>query len=304
MYSHALPAESSLRVIAGRYDVLAHIGSGGMGIVHQVRDRQTDRLLAIKQPWSGNAAGSLPYVDARASISRESLALARLDHPHIVHLLDTGTDELGEPFLVLELLEKPRTIVNWPPTASREERLRALVQMFEALAHVHSAQLVHGDVTPSNVLLCDHPVRATFTPRSGARVCLIDFGLVVGTEEYATLQSLDSDGPPSLVGCALYLAPELIEGAPMSISSDLYAAGMITAEVLTGTNPRSRTGPRTTLAALRDLPKTWIDEAAESFGRESRTTDLLRRLLARDPDERCSSADMAISELEAIGRET
>lgn len=304
MCSLALPADPPLRTIAGRYDVLALIGAGGMGVIHHVRDRRTHGVFAIKQPWSLDPGGSAPYVDQRAGISREYHALSRLDHPHIVRLADSGTDEWGEPFLILELLEQARMIVDLPPAAPLAQRVRALVQMFEALAHVHAAKLVHGDVTPSNVLLCEHPAWPD-TPRSlEPRVCLIDFGLAVGIEESPTPPDLDDRGPSSLVGSALYLAPELIEGAPLSIASDLYAAGMIAAEVLTGTDPRRRASPRTTLTALRDFPRDWLDDTLGALGRESRAAALLWSLLARDPVRRCSCADEAVAELENIGRTT
>jgi serine/threonine protein kinase len=299
----SLPAASP-RPIAGRYDVLALLGAGGMGAVHRVRDRRTRRVFAIKRPWSRTPAESALYVDQRASIAREYVALCRLDHPHIVRLSDAGIDELGEPFLVLELLEQARTVVDLPPAAPLAQRLRALVQMFEALAHVHAAKLVHGDVTPSNVLLCDHPAWPD-APRSiEPRVCLIDFGLAVGIEESPTAPDLDDRAPSSLVGSALYLAPELIEGAPLSIASDLYAAGMIAAEVLTGTDPRRRASPRTTLTALRDFPRDWLDHTLGALGRESRAAALLWSLLARDPVRRCSCAEEAVAELEIIGRTT
>jgi serine/threonine protein kinase len=304
MCSLASPAAPSPRTVAGRYDVLAHIDTGGMGIVHRVRDRRTDGILAIKQPWSRGLAGTTPCLDARASIARENLALSRLDHPHVVRLADAGTDESGEPFLVLELLERTRMIVDLPPAAAPDQRLRALIQMFHALAHVHAAELVHGDVTPSNVLLCGHPAwpGADAPPSLEPRVCVIDFGLAAGIGDNATLPGLDANGPPSLVGSALYLAPELIEGAPMSVASDLYAGGMIAAEVLTGTNPRHRSGPRTTLTALRTFPGEWLDDSTGAIGRRSRTAALLRRLLAPDPARRCACANEAVSELLAISR--
>jgi len=300
--SLALPPASSPRSIAGRYDILAHIDTGGMGIVHRARDRQTDRIFAVKQPWSRGLAGTTPGLDARASLARERAALSRLDHPHVVHLADSGTDEAGEPFLVLELLEDTRMIVDQPAAATRGQRGRAVLQMLHALAHVHDARLIHGDVTPSNVLLCAHPgwPRAARPPEP--RVCLIDFGLAAAVGDHATLPGLEANGPPSLVGSALYLAPELIEGAPMSTASDLYAAGMIAAEVLTGTNPRRRMGPRTTLAALRDLPGTLLDDAAVALDREPRVLSLLQRLLAVDPVRRCSCAAEAACDLEPIAR--
>ncbi|MGO9833624.1 MAG: serine/threonine-protein kinase [Polyangiaceae bacterium] len=303
MLSLALPADSPSPPVAGRYDVIARIGVGGMGVVHRVRDRQTDRLFAIKRPRLGGLSGSAPWPDPRASLARESLTLARLAHPHIVRFSDAGTDELGDPFLVLELLEQTRMIVDWRPASTHAQRLSALVQLFAALAHVHAAKLVHGDVTPSNVLLCARPTWPD-SPRSGEpRVCLIDFGLATDAEAHTTPSDRETS-PPSLVGSALYLAPELIEGAPLSTASDLYAAGMIAAEVLTGTDPRRRASPRTTLTALRDFPRTWLDDTLGALGRDSRAAALLRCLLAIDPVRRCSCADEVVAELQAIGRAT
>ncbi len=79
---------------------------------------------------------------------------------------------------------------------------------------------------------------------------------------------------------------------------------MIAAEVLTGTNPRSRVGPRATLSTLRDLPGAWLDEAASVLGRESRTLRLLRRLLAGDRARRYASSDEVAFELRTIGDDT
>jgi len=119
--------------------------------------------------------------------------------------------------------------------------------------------------------------------------------------EHTTLPELEASGPSSLAGSLLYLAPELIEGASMSTASDIYGAGMIAVELLTGTSPRSRVGPRMTFAALQDFPGSWLDEAAVAPCREPRVLALLRRLLARDPERRCSCAAEVAAEIEIIG---
>jgi serine/threonine protein kinase len=244
----------------------------------------------------GSVGGSsAPRFDARASLVRECLALARLDHPNIVHLWDAGTDESGEPFAVLELLERPRTIADWAHAAPPPLRLVALVQMFEALAHVHSAKLVHGDVKPSNVLLGERSTGRGPADTSRPRVCLVDFGLSAGPYEAGTETERGANGRPSLAGSALYLAPERIEGAPPSSTSDIYAAGMIAVEVLTGADPTRRASPRTTLTALRDFGTEWLKHTAGPLGLDRSAVTLLQRLLARDSARRLGAAEAALA---------
>ncbi len=293
-----------MTTIAGRYDLLARLGVGGTSVVHSARDRRTGCVFAIKRPrWRGLADWE-PRLDARTSLEREYRVLSRLNHPHIVRSHDFGTDESGEPFLVLELLDEPRTILTYAHSTTREQRLRALVETFDALAHLHRAKVLHGDVKPSNVLVCGRRSQPDVERSLVPRTCLIDFGLAVGIESRTTPSADAGHLPPSLIGSALYLAPELAEGEPPSPASDLYAAGMIAAEVLTGASPRRYLGPRTTLASLRQFSREWLRDATSVADVGARATALLQKLLARDPKDRCSCASEAVFELEAIVRDT
>jgi len=280
-------------LLGGRYEVLERLGAGGMGVVSRVHDRLTQRTLAVKQPrWRGLAEWE-PRLDPRASLEREYRVLTRLDHPGILRAYDFGVDEGGEPYLVLDALEHVTPLTAGVRCAARREGVRALVEMFDALHHMHSRGYLHRDIKPSNVVLCSSARRA-----QRVHVCLIDFGLARALGDPA----LADEDPchPSLIGSALYLAPELVDGQAASPASDLYAAGMIAAQVFTGVDPMQRTGPRPTLARPRDLPREWVGGAADLLGVDDRAVALLRRLLARDPRARCARADEAAAALRAL----
>jgi eukaryotic-like serine/threonine-protein kinase len=277
-----------------------------MGVVHSARDRHKGALVAIKRPWFDgkfeDVADSLGCFDPRKSLAREYVALSMLSHPNIVRGLDFGWDLGGEPFLVLELLEHPRPINAFSVNAPPRERIRALVEMFEAIAYVHQKSCLHRDIKPSNVIVCRAPQASADTRMSRRRVCLIDFGLAFGPVHTTAPHERHERCPPSLPGSVLYLAPEVVAGASASIASDIYSAGMVTAEVLTGLDPRDRAGPRPTFSALRDLPRAWIADSVNARRLGPRAASLLIRLLATDPKER-AGGDEAITELEKINQD-
>jgi serine/threonine protein kinase len=286
--------------IAGRYEVVAPLGIGGMGIVHKARDRANGQLVAIKRP----RARKLDWLDARldptATLLRESLVMAQLDHPHVVRLPASGFDEQGAPFLVLQLLDGARTIVSYARSVPRQRRIQLLVEMFAALAHVHGKGLTHRDVKPSNVLVA----RAEVESRAGPlppQTYLIDFGLATNVAD-AIANPNRSGGPWPLVGSALYLAPELVQGHPGTCSSDLYACGLIAAEVLTGTHPLRCASVPAPLAVLRDFPSDWLRSRAAGVDLDPSTMTLLQGLLARDPSHRISSAEEALLRLREMER--
>jgi serine/threonine protein kinase len=294
MRARAFPADGPRqRNPAFRYALLSPLGAGGMGIVHSALDTHTGRLVAIKRPWSLDPANQELGFEPRASILREGAALSRLAHPNVIRLWDHGADESGEPFLVLELLDRPGSIVSWAASASSAARVDALVQMFDALAHVHHARIAHGDINPSNVLVCEDLASQGAYPVPLPRVCVADFGLATDCDAPPSSCDRDATPPPSLAGSVLYLAPERMDGAIASPVSDIYAAGIIAAEVLTGANPRSRMGPRTTLSALRDFGVAWLDHLAIHFDLDRSATALLRSVLSRDCSARCTAEEAA-----------
>lgn len=279
------------RTIAGRYELVEPLGAGGMAIIHRAIDLRTGRWVAIKRPRTRAVEATDPRIAPGVSLARERKALLILDHPSVVRLHGAGVDEEGAPFLVLSLVEGARSIVVFARSAPYPLRIRAVSEMFEAIGHVHRRGLLHRDLKPSNVLVC--------TGAAGGRrvgsVSLIDFGLAAGVDDEQHPDAAHA-GPFPLVGSALYLAPELVEGRAASAATEIYAAGLIAAEVLTGVHPLRGGRSSATLAALRDVPRRWAH-----LQRDAPTRMLLERLLARRPEDRWGSAEEVVAWLRVVG---
>jgi serine/threonine-protein kinase len=206
-------------VLAGRYTVLEQVGQGGMGLVLAAYDARLDRRVALKLlRFRSTASG-----DAR--LVREAQAMARLSHPHVVAVYDAGTLEDGSVFLAMEYVEG-QTLRGWQEAQPRSwrELLAAYLAAGRGLAAAHAAGLIHRDFKPDNVLV----------GRDG-RVRVTDFGLArTGTaapDSVSPPTALPSDTvlsgsltvPGALMGTPFFMAPELLEGQPADVRSDLYA---------------------------------------------------------------------------------
>ena len=223
--------------VVGRYEIRRDIGRGGFGAVYEAFDPQLGRTVALKalKPGRSNHRVSEEW------IQKEAEAVARLDHPAIVTIFDVGTCPAGA-YLVMELLRGEtlaRRIEKGPLPV--DEALRIAEQMAEGLAHAHSRGVLHRDLKPANVFVCED-----------GRVKLLDFGLahLLGTE--------GSSG----AGTPAYMAPEQAAGVVVDERADVWAAGMVLGEMLTGKRPVERTptaaagavGTKTEL--MWDAPKT------------------------------------------------
>ncbi len=223
----------------GHYIIREHKGKGGMGAVYRARDtRHGGREVAIKTilaKW-----GSQP--DAIPRFRLEALAIAQLDHPNIVKLIEfvEGDSQKGEPsYIVMELLkgdDLDRMIKKTGPLAI----VRAVDIMLEACAAVgtcHSAGFLHRDLKPSNIFVAVY---------DGIEVVkVLDFGTAKMWEDVATAaaQSSDLTNEGRLIGTTSYQAPELIRGEKATPKSDQYALGVALYETLTGHKPFRRKRP-------------------------------------------------------------
>jgi serine/threonine protein kinase len=196
------------------------LGSGGMGIVYSATQLSLGRRVAIKLPRAELAAD--PRVLRR--FRTEALAGGRLDHDNIARVIDSGRG--GAPFLVMEYIAG--TPLDEIVTKGGALELRVATnlcgQLLAALEEAHKAGIIHADVKSGNVLI--------ETLESGELLArLIDFGLA----RFST----DANEPDDrlLSGTPEYLAPELVQGGPPTVASDLYAAGVVLYELLTGTTP-------------------------------------------------------------------
>jgi eukaryotic-like serine/threonine-protein kinase len=202
--------------VVGRYQIRREIGRGGFGAVYEAFDPELGRVVALKALKPGKSRHQL----SEEWIKKEAEAVAKLDHPAIVTIFDVGTCPAGA-YLVMELLRGEtlaRRIEKGPLPV--DEALRVAEQMAEGLAHAHSRGVLHRDLKPANVFLCED-----------GRVKLLDFGLahLLGTE--------GSSG----AGTPAYMAPEQAAGATVDERADVWAAGMVLGEMLTGKRPVERT---------------------------------------------------------------
>ena len=202
--------------VVGRYQIRQEIGRGGFGAVYEAFDPQLGRVVALKALKPGRSKHPV----SEEWIQKEAEAVAKLDHPAIVTIHDVGTCPAGA-YLVMELLRGEtlaRRIEQGPLLV--DEALRIAEQMAEGLSHAHSRGVLHRDLKPANVFVCED-----------GRVKLLDFGLahLLGTE--------GSSG----AGTPAYMAPEQAAGAAVDERADVWAAGMVLGEMLTGKRPVERT---------------------------------------------------------------
>jgi serine/threonine protein kinase len=211
------------RVIADRYEVRELIGSGGMADVHRAYDQRLSRLVAIKVLRADLARD--PSFQTR--FRREAQAAAGLNHPSIVSVHDTGTDdhEWGKvPFIVMEYVEGTtiRDVLREKKLPTVTRSLQIVRDILDALDYSHEHGIVHRDIKPGNVMI---------TPDGEIKV--MDFGIAKALDDVdATITHAWT-----VVGTAQYLSPEQARGETADARSDIYATGCLLYELLVGKPP-------------------------------------------------------------------
>ncbi|HXH88941.1 MAG TPA: serine/threonine-protein kinase [Gaiellaceae bacterium] len=205
-------------LLGGRYRLERRLGLGGMSVVHLAHDEVLDRPVAVKL-LADRLEGD-PEMQAR--FLREGQMAARLSHPNVVAVYDTG-DEKGQPYIVMEYVEGVTLAEHLASqrTVPAEEIAEFGAQVCAGLAHAHAAGLVHRDVKPHNLLL-----------RVDGTLKVADFGIARGGIDRTLTQA------GTLLGTAAYMAPEVIRGKKATVTSDLYSLGAVLYELLTGQTPR------------------------------------------------------------------
>ena len=265
-----------------RYTVHEEIGRGGMGRVWRATraDAADQQQLAIKQVRAEfRDTGALHRFEAERRI------LSRLDHPHIVPLLDAGTDLDGQPFLVTPLIDGEPIDTRCDQRAlDVAARIRLVRDVVEALAHAHRQLIVHRDLKPANVLV-----------DAGGRVRLLDFGIA---------KMLDADHDPTAAGHSLmtlrYAAPEQVRGGTLGIGVDLYAVGVLLYELLAGTHPYPAAQDPAALvhAIAHDDPAPLPPRDARGQRLPRDLAAVVARLLRKRPEDRYPSAEALLDELD------
>ena len=274
----------------GPYEVVAPLGSGGMGEVFKARDTRLERSVAIKILPAAFAADAR----LRARFEREAKSISQLNHPNICVLHDIGFEE-GMAYLVLEL-------VDGETLASRLLRGRLSVpdvirygaDVADALDRAHRAGIVHRDVKPGNIMIT----------KSGAK--LLDFGLAKDTGSAEVLNTQTQQKPltqeGSIVGTLQYMAPEQLTGDATDARTDIFALGAVLYEMLSG-HRAFEGSTRTSLvtAILSGAPRP-VSEAQPLA--PSALQRVVSKCLEKDPEARWQSAKDVADELRWIGSQS
>ncbi|MDO8681049.1 MAG: protein kinase [Acidobacteriota bacterium] len=277
----------------GPYEIVAPIGAGGMGEVYRARDTRLDRTVAIKVLPANFSSDAV----ARERFDREARSIAALNHPHICTLYDVRHEvvsgaESPIDFLVMEYLEGETLaarLARGPLPANLV--LRHAIEIAEALDRAHRHGIVHRDLKPGNVMLT----------KAGAK--LLDFGLAkasaagaTGATSAVTLEPLTAAG--MIVGTVQYMAPEQVEGRDTDARTDIFAFGTLVHEMATGRRAFEGRSQATIIAAILDAQPPAISTLQPAL--PGALDHIVRRCLAKDPDERWQSAHDLASELRWI----
>ena len=268
----------------GRYQILALLGSGGMGEVYRARDVELEREVAVKV-LPGGLAETAQRVER---FKREAKALARLSHPNILEVFDIGHED-RQVFVVMELLDGQTlrrcledTGLGW------RKAVEIAAAVAEGLAAAHAQGVIHRDLKPENVILT-----------ADGRVKILDFGLarvfrpVSAEAETCTFTAVHTE-PGTVMGTVGYMSPEQVRGEVVDQRSDLFSLGCLLYEMVTGRRAFSgKSAAETSAAILKEEPTEMSGLAAETPAELQR---LVARCLEKQRDERFQSArDLAFA---------
>ena len=270
--------------ILGRYHILEQLGEGGMATVYKAFDTRLEANVAVKVIRTDNLPQS-GVERALKRFEREAKALAQLNHPNIVKVIDYGEYE-DRPYLVMPYLEggtlkglmQARGALPW------QDAVRLLLPISKALAYAHQRGMIHRDVKPSNVLITD----------SGEPM-LSDFGVTKIIEEEATV---DLTGTNATVGTPEYMAPEQAISKSIDHRVDIYALGIVFYEMITGRKPYVADTPLAVLFKQASEPLPRPKQFAPDL--PDKVEQIILKALAKKPEDRYQTMGEFAIALETI----
>ncbi len=262
-------------VLGGRYEILSLLGVGGMGAVYKARDREVDRLVALKVIRPDLARD--PEILQR--FKQELLLARQISHKGVIRIYDLGEAD-GIKFISMEYIDGKdlRTSLTERGKYPPEEASQVIVQVLEALDAAHSEGVVHRDLKPQNIMV----------DKQG-RVTVMDFGIARSTEQ----QGLTQTG--AIVGTPEYMSPEQAKGEEVNAQSDIFSLGIIFYELLTGKTPYRAS------SAVAMLVKRTQERAAPPVKLDptipKNINDVVVKCLEIDPQRRYQSAQEVVQGL-------
>ncbi|MDP9268089.1 MAG: serine/threonine-protein kinase [Acidobacteriota bacterium] len=253
----------------GRYEVVEKVGSGGMGVVYKAADPSIDRTVALKVlPAGDNGSAEL-----RARFQREARAAGRLQHPNIVVIYDIGEQD-GSLYIAMEFLEG-QTLADriatqiGPPDVSATVDIMA--QVARGLHYAHERGVVHRDIKPANILVTREGIAK-----------ILDFGIARAAGDQRITKTLQ------VMGTVFYMSPEQINGQQLDGRSDIFSAGIVLYELLTGAVPFEADSTGATM--MKILTAAVPPLSGRVPVSPGVLDDLLHTALAKKPEERFVSA--------------
>jgi serine/threonine protein kinase len=267
-----------MRASIGRYTVTGTLGEGGMGVVYSAYDDRLGRPVAIKML---KAAVAEPA--ARDRLRREARSAASVNHPSICQLYDIG-EENGELFLAMELLQGESLAARiGRGSVPLAEAVSISIGFLNGIDALHRQGLVHRDLKPSNIFLTPHGIK------------LLDFGLTCSATALTDETLVRVTAPGTVVGTPQYAAPEQLRSGIIDARTDLFAAGVVLYEMLTGKPPFS--GPSAVEvfhAIMYEQPPVLMGGPAVAA-----LDRVVYRALAKRPEERYQTAEAMTQDLRA-----
>ncbi|MFN8194963.1 MAG: PASTA domain-containing protein [Nocardioidaceae bacterium] len=270
------------RILDGRYRIGTRIARGGMASVYRAADLRLDRTVAVKVMHLGLGDDR----EFAARFVREARAAARISHPNVVAVYDQGDDN-GVIFLAMELISGHtlRDVIRHDAPLSPARSLAFFEPVVAALAAAHRAGLIHRDIKPENVLIADD-----------GRIKVADFGLAKAVS--ADTQHTATGGV--LIGTVSYLAPELVVDGSADARADVYAAGVMLYEMLTGAKPHEGESP--IQVAYKHVHED-IPAPSATVGRIPAYVDaLVARATSRDRSLRPADADVLLHQVRRVSQ--
>jgi serine/threonine protein kinase/dipeptidyl aminopeptidase/acylaminoacyl peptidase len=273
----------------GHYRIGRPIGAGGMGEVFLADDVKLGRRVALKVLAHALAADP----ERRNRFEREARAVAALNHPNIITIYSVEEQD-GVLFLTMELVEgKTLTELIPPRGMSLGQLLHVAIPLTDAVGAAHQRGITHRDLKPANVMVTDE-----------GRVKVLDFGLAKLQEESPVdgLTAMTASAPLTsegrIMGTVAYMSPEQAQGKPVDPRSDVFSLGVLLFEMATGEKPfKGDTNMSVLSAIIKDTPSSVTDLRADlprDVGR------ILRRCLAKDPEERYQTAKDLRNDLRSL----
>jgi serine/threonine-protein kinase len=265
--------------LPSRYRVIEEVGQGGMAVVFRAHDDTLRREVAVKLLH----AHLLAEPESKARLEREAQAVAKLQHDNIVQIFDYSGRDSTSSYIVTEFIDGQtlRQFVLGRKLPAPEVAALIAIELGSALQHAHELGIIHRDIKPENVMV-----------RKDGVLKLMDFGLA----QVMDLERMTVTG--QLLGSPAYMAPELLEGRPLDVRSDVFSLGIMLYQLATGALPFSGRNPHEVLKRIAE--GRFADPRTVNRAVADRLVKIIARALARSPEDRYASIEAFLDDLRAF----